>query len=118
MHAEANAILHKTCIDLKGCTLYVTLFPCNECTKLIIQSGIEKIYYLEGEPQIPSVDSATNTGEEAKPKTGEEAKAEGEKGTPPKADKLYTVSSRRLFEMAGYTLLPFNSREHGRSKYI
>ena len=110
MHAEANAILHKTCIDLKGCTIYVTLFPCNECTKVIIQSGIEKIYYLEGEPKIPSVDSATKTGEEAKP--------EGEKGTPPKTDKLYTVSSRRLFEMAGYTLLPFNSREHGRSKYI
>jgi dCMP deaminase len=31
---------------LDGCTLYVTLFPCNECTKAIIQSGIKELYYL------------------------------------------------------------------------
>ena len=46
VHAEANAIMHKTCIDLKGCSIYTTLFPCNECAKLIIQSGITKVYYL------------------------------------------------------------------------
>lgn len=45
VHAEANAILNAKC-PLKGCTLYVTYFPCNECTKLIIQSGIKKIVYL------------------------------------------------------------------------
>lgn len=44
VHAEANAILNST-ENLKGAAIYVTLFPCNECTKLIIQSGIEKIYY-------------------------------------------------------------------------
>jgi dCMP deaminase len=38
-HAELNAILNKNSADVKGCTLYVALFPCNECTKLIIQSG-------------------------------------------------------------------------------
>ena len=32
--------------NLKGCTLYVALFPCNECAKAIIQSGIKKIIYL------------------------------------------------------------------------
>jgi dCMP deaminase len=45
VHAEPNAILNSTS-SLKGSTLYVTLFPCNECTKLIIQSGIKHIVYL------------------------------------------------------------------------
>ena len=44
MHAEPNAILNCTS-SLKGATLYVTLFPCNECAKLIIQSGIKKVVY-------------------------------------------------------------------------
>lgn len=44
VHAEANAILNST-QDLKGATIYVTLFPCNECMKLIIQSGIKEIIY-------------------------------------------------------------------------
>ena len=44
VHAEANAILNAT-QSLKGATIYVTLFPCNECTKLIIQSGIKEIVY-------------------------------------------------------------------------
>lgn len=44
-HSELNAILNSKA-DLKGCTLYVTLFPCNECAKAIIQSGIKKIVYL------------------------------------------------------------------------
>lgn len=45
-HAELNAIMNKNIADLTGCTIYTTLFPCNECTKLIIQSGIDKIVYL------------------------------------------------------------------------
>ncbi|CAB4035453.1 deoxycytidylate deaminase [Paramuricea clavata] len=45
-HAEMNAILNKNSSDVKGCTIYVALFPCNECAKLIIQSGIKKIVYL------------------------------------------------------------------------
>ena len=44
-HAELNAILNSN-HNLKGSTVYVTLFPCNECTKAIIQSGIKKIVYL------------------------------------------------------------------------
>lgn len=46
-HAELNAILNSTAPNLKGCTIYVALFPCNECAKAIIQSGIEKVVYLE-----------------------------------------------------------------------
>ncbi len=44
VHAEANAILNAT-TNLKGSSIYVTLFPCNECTKLIIQSGIREIVF-------------------------------------------------------------------------
>jgi dCMP deaminase len=45
VHAEPNAILNST-ENLSGATLFVTLFPCNECAKLIIQSGIKEIVYL------------------------------------------------------------------------
>ncbi|TVP85083.1 MAG: cytidine deaminase [Acholeplasmataceae bacterium] len=44
VHAEANAILNAT-RALAGASIYVSLFPCNECTKLIIQSGIREIVY-------------------------------------------------------------------------
>ncbi len=44
-HAELNAILNST-KNLSGATIYVTLFPCNECTKAIIQSGIKQLYYI------------------------------------------------------------------------
>ena len=45
-HAELNAILNKNSADVKGCRLYVGLFPCNECAKLIIQSGIKEVLYV------------------------------------------------------------------------
>uniref|UniRef100_A0A667YMA8 Deoxycytidylate deaminase n=2 Tax=Myripristis murdjan TaxID=586833 RepID=A0A667YMA8_9TELE len=45
-HAELNAIMNKNSADLKGCTIYVTLFPCNECSKLLIQAGIKNVIYL------------------------------------------------------------------------
>jgi len=45
VHAEINAILNSI-KALQGCTLYVALFPCNECAKAIIQSGITKVVYL------------------------------------------------------------------------
>lgn len=44
VHAELNAILNST-QNLKGCSIYVSLFPCNECAKAIIQSGIARIVY-------------------------------------------------------------------------
>ena len=45
-HAEMNAILNNNSSDVKGCSIYTALFPCNECTKLIIQSGITEVVYL------------------------------------------------------------------------
>lgn len=44
-HAELNAILNRNDGSLKGCRLYVTLYPCNECAKAIIQSGIREVIY-------------------------------------------------------------------------
>lgn len=46
VHAEPNAILNSNS-NTRGCTLYVSLFPCNECAKLIIQSGIKEIVYMD-----------------------------------------------------------------------
>ena len=44
VHAELNAILNSK-NDLRGCSIYVSLFPCNECAKAIFQSGISRIVY-------------------------------------------------------------------------
>lgn len=46
-HAELNAILNNDGRSLKGTTIYVTLFPCNECAKAIIQCGIKEIVYMD-----------------------------------------------------------------------
>jgi dCMP deaminase len=45
-HAELNAVLNATTTSLHGCRIYVALFPCNECGKVIIQAGIREIIYL------------------------------------------------------------------------
>ncbi len=54
-HAELNAILNSQGL-VKGCKLYVALFPCNECTKAIIQSGIKEVIYMsdkyDGTPSV------------------------------------------------------------------
>ena len=44
-HSELNAILNSK-VKVDGCKLFVTLFPCNECAKVIIQSGIKEVIYL------------------------------------------------------------------------
>ena len=50
VHAEANAILNAS-QNLNDCKLFVTLFPCNECTKLIIQSGIKELVYVSNKDE-------------------------------------------------------------------
>ncbi|MCI9041151.1 deoxycytidylate deaminase [Dubosiella newyorkensis] len=54
VHAELNAILNSI-QNLAGCTMYVSLFPCNECAKAIIQSGIKTVVYeddkYDGSPE-------------------------------------------------------------------
>ncbi|MCI7601737.1 MAG: dCMP deaminase family protein [Mollicutes bacterium] len=51
-HAEFNAILNtRDGSHLNGCKIYVTLFPCNECAKAIIQTGIKKVIYFSDKYQ-------------------------------------------------------------------
>lgn len=45
-HAELNAILNCAVGSVRGCSVYTTLFPCNECAKAIIQSGITEVIYM------------------------------------------------------------------------
>ena len=57
VHAELNAILNAT-TPLKGCSLYVTLYPCNECVKSIIQSGIAEIIFEDNKYEGKDFDLA------------------------------------------------------------
>lgn len=49
IHAEANAILNfrGSLKELTGATVYVTLFPCQECAKMLVQAGIGEVVYLD-----------------------------------------------------------------------
>ncbi|MBD8975109.1 deoxycytidylate deaminase [Veillonella magna] len=47
VHSELNAILNYRGGSLEGSKMYVTLFPCNECAKAIIQSGIKEVIYWQ-----------------------------------------------------------------------
>ena len=55
-HSELNAILNYRGGSLEGSTIYVSLFPCNECAKAIIQAGIKRIVYdsdkYDGTPSV------------------------------------------------------------------
>ena len=53
VHAELNAILNCK-VPMDNATIYVTMFPCNECTKAIIQAGIKKIIYYDTHPRYES----------------------------------------------------------------
>ena len=55
-HAEMNAIMNKNAQNLDGASLYVTMYPCNECAKLVIQSGIKEVVYFEGK-DVPGDDT-------------------------------------------------------------
>ena len=60
-HAELNAILNRNSTDLGGCTIYTTLFPCNECAKAIIQSGITEVVFLSDKYRDSDADEAART---------------------------------------------------------
>ena len=78
VHAELNAILNANGRDLRGSRLYVALFPCNECAKAIIQSGVKEVLYLSDKyAQTPAtiaskrmLDSAGVTYRQLQPSTG------------------------------------------------
>ena len=66
-HAELNAILNNIGMELQGCKIYTALFPCNECAKAIIQSGITEVVFLSDkyagtEPALASRRMLDNAG--------------------------------------------------------
>ena len=64
LHAEANAILKtaKSTHNCDGATLYVTLSPCRECSKLIHQSGISRVVYSEAYKDLSGVEFLKKAG--------------------------------------------------------
>lgn len=64
LHAEANAILKvaKSTQSAKGATLYITLSPCKECSKLIIQSGITRVVYHSSYKDTEGIDFLNEYG--------------------------------------------------------
>ena len=66
LHAEANAILKvaKSTQSCEGATLYITLSPCRECSKLIHQAGIKRVVYQNGYRDTSGVDFLVRAGVE------------------------------------------------------
>ncbi len=66
LHAEANAILKVagSTQSCEGATLYITLSPCKECSKLIHQSGIKRVVYHEGYKDDSGIQFLTKAGVE------------------------------------------------------
>ena len=64
LHAEANAILKvaRSTQSCEGATLYITLSPCKECSKLIHQSGIKRVVYLDGYKDDSGLDFLQKAG--------------------------------------------------------
>lgn len=64
LHAEANALmkLSKSTNSSKGATLYITLSPCKDCAKLILQAGIKRVVYLNQYKDCSGIDFLKNTG--------------------------------------------------------
>ena len=60
VHAELNAILNSI-NNLKGSTLYVTHYPCNECAKAIAQSGISKVVFYSDKHKHHELTKASTT---------------------------------------------------------
>jgi dCMP deaminase len=66
LHAEANAILKvaKSTHNCHGATLYLTLSPCKDCSKLVVQSGIEKVVYTNEYKDNSGIDFLRRAGVE------------------------------------------------------
>lgn len=64
LHAEANAILKvaRSTQSCEGATLYITMSPCKDCSKLIHQSGITRVVYKEGYKDNSGLDFLTKAG--------------------------------------------------------
>lgn len=68
LHAESNALakVAKSTQSCDGATLYITYSPCTECSKLILQSGIKRVVYLDEYRDISGLDFLRRAGVEVK----------------------------------------------------
>ena len=66
LHAEANAILKlaKSTNNCKGATLYLTLSPCKDCSKLVLQAGINRVVFMDMYKDTEGIDFLANAGVE------------------------------------------------------
>ncbi len=66
LHAEANAILKvaKSTNNCKGATLYLTLSPCKDCSKLVLQAGITRVVYINSYKDTEGIDFLQSAGVE------------------------------------------------------
>lgn len=64
LHAEANAILKvaKSTNNCKGATLYLTLSPCKDCSKLVLQAGIKRVVYVDEYKDCSGVEFLKSAG--------------------------------------------------------
>lgn len=64
LHAEANALtkVAKSTQSSEGSTLYVTLSPCKECSKLVLQAGVKRVVYLTGYRDTSGIDLLKRAG--------------------------------------------------------
>ena len=118
-HAEMNAIMNKNSADVKNGTMYVTMYPCNECAKLMIQAGIREVVYCEGKLKndASSASSSSSSSKEKKKKalgenTNNEAPTSGvavEKKEEKKVDPSY-FASEKLLALAGITVRKYEPK--------
>jgi dCMP deaminase len=64
LHAEANAILKvaKSTNNCKGATLYLTLSPCKDCSKLVLQAGITRVVFKDSYKDTAGIDFLKDAG--------------------------------------------------------
>ena len=92
-HAEMNAIMNKNAQNLDGASLYVTMYPCNECAKLVIQSGIKEVVYFEGK-YVPG-DDTHGPGDDPKTKKQNPVNATPTRGGT-RPDPTYAAAGKLL----------------------
>ena len=73
-----NAIMSKNSADVKNGTMYVTMYPCNECAKLMIQAGIREVVYCEGKLNKDDRDNNSNKNSASKNNNNNSKKVFGE----------------------------------------
>ena len=92
--------MFRNCLELEGCTLYTTLFPCLDCAKTIIRSGIKELYYLADPVEFKSDKKGEREWDD------QEMNDEWETLQKEKPGKTTFVASRHLLKERNYKSNP------------